>query len=455
MQLIGVILASVLVQLTARPDLSGESATPATTESRSPSVMQDDGTALWLVVGDLVDTRRHLRRGNAGGTTVRTWDPPSPQDLETYLEAVGVAAGIDPMFSAAAETLLAAFRERLEAIDSKRMPEIFDLSEANARAARAADNTVGLGLGKLLRAVDALLQDREQAEAQFLDGVDRLLEEIGFAPNDRTRAIRKSFEDARWRARGAQMAHMVDSARCDLGLVAVVVCGGSSSSTLAGARAAIQNYWTEITLPSRNYVRQELELAPKARDVRDRMFASPNPAERAALEVERANLLRRIGAAVLQRSKLNVAWRTRIAEQLPEPQRTAFLAEVQHRLFPNVPDIDTRGRAEILVAMKIVASEPDRVLVLQALLLRHDEKAKKIIAKLEELAFHEHGAMYGLLDSERNDWQGEQEVLMRSLDELGESVRSELRRHLTLEQVQVLEGRRSAHAASKSGPSAP
>lgn len=105
--------------------------------------------------------------------------------------------------------------------------------------------------------------------------------------------------------------------------------------------------------------------------------------------------------------------------------------------------------------MKIVASEPDRVLVLQALLLRHDEKAKKIIAKLEELAIHEHGAMYGLLDSARDDWQGEQEVLMRSLDELGESARSELRRHLTLEQVQVLEGRRPADAASKIGPNAP
>lgn len=202
--------------------------------------MPDEGAAPWLVVGDLVDTRRLLRRGNAGGTIVRTWDPPSAQDLDAYLEAVGVARGIDPMFSAAAETLLAEFRARLEAVDSKRMPEIFDLSEANARAARAADNSAGLGLGRLLRAVGALLRDREQAETQFLDGVDRLLEEFGFAPDERTRAIRKSFEDARWRARGAQMAHMVDSARCDLGLVAVVICGGSSSSTLAGARAAIQ-----------------------------------------------------------------------------------------------------------------------------------------------------------------------------------------------------------------------
>lgn len=454
MQVAILILASVLAQSAAQPDRSGGSAVPALTDSRSPAALSEDGVTPWLVFGDLVDAKRVLRRGTAGGTVVRTWDPPSLRDLEAYLEAVGVALGIDPVLNAAADTLLADFRTRLEAIDSKRMPEIFDRSEANNRAAKAGDNTVGMGLGDLLRAVQALQQDREQAEAQFLDGVDRLLDEIGFPPSDQSRAIRKSFEDARWRARGAQMAHMVASARCDLGLVAVETCGGPSASTLLAARAEIQGYWRDITVPSMNYVRLELELGPRGRDVRDRAVTSPNQVEQASLEVERAAIYRRIATALFQRTKLNIDWRSRIADRLPEPQRTAFLDEVQRRMFPKLPDTNTRGRADIREAIIMVEPEPDRVQVLQALLLRHDDKAKKIITKMEAVAINEDGAMYGLLDSGRKHWQAEQETLVRSLEELGESARSELRQHLTMEQVQRLDDQIAARAAAAAAAAA-
>lgn len=366
--------------------------------ARSPAAPDAGGDGVreapLLVIGE-VQSGACLPDGYQGGLGVQVWRPPSPADWKQLILALGVPEEYTPVFG----EILTEASARFEAVHKAHVPGLLKANVPVMEMHTSIDPVVlratRLELDRRLLPYFRALQSEEGTTTR---AIVALAQELGFDAGDEQREkTLRLFDEARTRVKAAQLTTLVESARIDLGLVAIQ-CSSSpiDQPAVKELRDAIEAYWQELTPLRRQYIEWRMQHAVELAEIGYAEESTPQGTARDALREKLLDLQRQQARLLFRTVDLNLRSLTALTAKTPAADRDKFDRLADGLMFPQKGVVIDEAREFLKRALALATLEDGQRTALLALRERLEVKCADYERAMRECAVERFRILYSV-----------------------------------------------------------